>query len=159
MLWQRPKEQMWQDKCNCKNNHSKTQNMGQNPVNDKVLKLQSFHFWDMLMRLHLTIVVMATDPCQSFIHQASSFGSFCSPSQCHIPGCEQALDLMFSTSDGSDSWPVPLQHRPACSGLSSFTSAAISHLWELAAAWSKPSCQEVFQSHVTTRSETVKASN
>lgn len=72
-----------------------------------------FHFGDMQMRLHLTVVVMATDPCQSFIHQASSFGSFCSPSQCHILGCERALDLMFSTSVGSDSWPVPLSPAQA----------------------------------------------
>lgn len=78
------------------------------------------------MRLHLTAVVTVTGPCQSFIRQASPCGSFRSPSPCHISGREQALDLMFSTSDGFRQLTSFLS--PDRSARRSFTSVAISRL-------------------------------
>lgn len=53
---------------------------------------------DVQLTLHLRAVVMVTGQCQTFfIHQTASFGSSI-VIQCHILGCEGALELTYPTT-------------------------------------------------------------
>lgn len=147
MLWLlEHSEQTWQDKCKCNcKNKKKTR-----PKILLMTTLWRHQVWSHSFSLWRHVNEAALDGCchgngpMPVLHPSSSFFWFLrSPSVSY---------LWLWTSTWSHvlhkcrRWQLTSSSlAPACSAQCSVTSTAILHLWELASAWTEPSCQDVFK--------------